>query len=169
MPASGGRDWALKLPESALSAPAGHPEQQRARVLPAVPGARPAAPGQVIRKPHSWAEACGARIRARALWPAPDRPLRVPGFEAECQASSTVSYFWYRQTLNITADISDSGSVQWRLLACLAVSWAVVYLCVIRGIESTGKVSPLGGPHCPAPFSSVFVPRLRGPAGRVQG
>ncbi|XP_077735783.1 inactive sodium-dependent neutral amino acid transporter B(0)AT3 [Canis aureus] len=68
-------------------------------------------------------------------------PLDVnrTGFEAECQASSTVSYFWYRQTLNITADISDSGSIQGRLLACLAASWAVVYLCVIRGIESTGK------------------------------
>ncbi|XP_025874945.1 inactive sodium-dependent neutral amino acid transporter B(0)AT3 isoform X2 [Vulpes vulpes] len=68
-------------------------------------------------------------------------PLDVnrTGFESECQASSTVSYFWYRQTLNITADISDSGFIQGRLLACLAASWAVVYLCVIRGIESTGK------------------------------
>uniref|UniRef100_A0A8C7C4M8 Solute carrier family 6 member 18 n=1 Tax=Neovison vison TaxID=452646 RepID=A0A8C7C4M8_NEOVI len=64
---------------------------------------------------------------------------RTGAFEAECQASSTVSYFWYRQTLNITADISDNGSIQWRLLACLAASWAVVYLCVIRGIETTGK------------------------------
>lgn len=55
-----------------------------------------------------------------------------------------MSYFWYRQTLNITADISDNGSIQWPLLACLAASWAVVYLCVIRSIESTGKVRPLG-------------------------
>ncbi|XP_043457634.1 inactive sodium-dependent neutral amino acid transporter B(0)AT3 isoform X2 [Prionailurus bengalensis] len=65
--------------------------------------------------------------------------LNRTGFEAECQASSPVGYFWYRRTLNITADISDSGSIQWRLLACLAASWGVVYLCVIRGIESTGK------------------------------
>uniref|UniRef100_A0A673SXD6 Solute carrier family 6 member 18 n=1 Tax=Suricata suricatta TaxID=37032 RepID=A0A673SXD6_SURSU len=65
--------------------------------------------------------------------------LNRTGLEAECQASSPVSYFWYRQTLNITADISDSGSVQGRLLACLAAAWAIVYLCVIRGIESTGK------------------------------
>lgn len=58
----------------------------------------------------------------------------------ECQGSSSVSYFWYRQTLNITADIDYSGSIQWRLLVCLAACWAVLYLCVIRGIESTGKV-----------------------------
>ncbi|XP_006762521.1 PREDICTED: sodium-dependent neutral amino acid transporter B(0)AT3 isoform X2 [Myotis davidii] len=62
------------------------------------------------------------------------------GFVEECQGSSSVSYFWYRQTLNITADIDYSGSIQWRLLVCLAACWAVLYLCVIRGIESTGKV-----------------------------
>ncbi|XP_069898232.1 inactive sodium-dependent neutral amino acid transporter B(0)AT3 [Dipodomys merriami] len=65
--------------------------------------------------------------------------LNRTGFVQECQASSTVSYFWYRQTLNITADIGDSGVVQWQLLLCLATCWMVVYLCVIRGIESTGK------------------------------
>ncbi|XP_036993203.2 inactive sodium-dependent neutral amino acid transporter B(0)AT3 isoform X1 [Artibeus jamaicensis] len=68
-------------------------------------------------------------------------PLDVnqTGFVKECEGSSTVSYFWYRQTLNITADINYSGSVQWWLLVCLAACWAVIYLCVIRGIESTGK------------------------------
>lgn len=63
------------------------------------------------------------------------------GLVEECQDSGTVSYFWYRQTLNITASIDDSGAVQWRLLLCQAASWAVVYLCVSRGIETTGKVS----------------------------
>ncbi|XP_008160272.2 inactive sodium-dependent neutral amino acid transporter B(0)AT3 [Eptesicus fuscus] len=66
--------------------------------------------------------------------------LNQTGFVEECQGSSSVSYFWYRQTLNITADIDYSGSIQWRLLVCLAACWAVLYLCVIRGIESTGKV-----------------------------
>nr|XP_036266384.1 inactive sodium-dependent neutral amino acid transporter B(0)AT3 [Pipistrellus kuhlii] len=66
--------------------------------------------------------------------------LNQTGFVEECQGSSSVSYFWYRQTLNITADIDYSGSIQWRLLVCLAACWAILYLCVIRGIESTGKV-----------------------------
>ncbi|KAK2507303.1 hypothetical protein MC885_005946 [Smutsia gigantea] len=72
-------------------------------------------------------------------WSSCPADLNRTGFVEECQGSSTVSYFWYRQTLNITADISDSGSIQWRLLGCLAACWAIVYLCVIRGIESTGK------------------------------
>ncbi|XP_076971014.1 inactive sodium-dependent neutral amino acid transporter B(0)AT3 [Tamandua tetradactyla] len=67
----------------------------------------------------------------------PDR--NGTGLEAECQGSGAVSYFWYRVTLNISADIRDSGAVQWRLLACLAACWMIVYLCISRGIESTGK------------------------------
>uniref|UniRef100_A0A8C5KKH7 Transporter n=1 Tax=Jaculus jaculus TaxID=51337 RepID=A0A8C5KKH7_JACJA len=65
--------------------------------------------------------------------------LNRTGFVPECQGSGTVSYFWYRQTLNISADISDSGTFQWWLFLCMVACWAIVYLCVIRGIESTGK------------------------------
>ncbi|XP_017921226.1 PREDICTED: sodium-dependent neutral amino acid transporter B(0)AT3 isoform X2 [Capra hircus] len=72
-------------------------------------------------------------------WSACPLDLNRTGLEQECRDSSPVSYFWYRRTLNVSADISDGGPVQWRLLLCLAVSWAVVYLCVIRGIETTGK------------------------------
>ncbi|XP_045421897.1 inactive sodium-dependent neutral amino acid transporter B(0)AT3 [Lemur catta] len=72
-------------------------------------------------------------------WSSCPPDLNGTGLVEECQGSSAVSYFWYRQTLNITADIKDSGSVQWRLLACLATCWAIVYMCVIRGIETTGK------------------------------
>ncbi|XP_023562746.1 sodium-dependent neutral amino acid transporter B(0)AT3 isoform X2 [Octodon degus] len=73
--------------------------------------------------------------------------LNRTGLVEECQSSGTVSYFWYRQTLNITADIDHSGAVQWRLLLCQAASWAVVYLCVSRGIETTGKVQILLNPR----------------------
>ncbi|XP_029445788.1 LOW QUALITY PROTEIN: inactive sodium-dependent neutral amino acid transporter B(0)AT3 [Rhinatrema bivittatum] len=61
------------------------------------------------------------------------------GYIDECSKSTAVNYFWYRKTLNISSDIMDSGSVQWRLVLCLATAWAVVYICTIRGIESTGK------------------------------
>ena len=84
----------------------------------------------------------------------PVRALLGPGLVQECRDSSPVSYFWYRRTLNVSADISDSGPVQWRLLLCLAVSWAVVYLCVIRGIETTGKVSRAARPRAPPHFIS---------------
>uniref|UniRef100_A0A8C2M0T4 Transporter n=1 Tax=Cricetulus griseus TaxID=10029 RepID=A0A8C2M0T4_CRIGR len=65
--------------------------------------------------------------------------LNRTGFVQECQSSGTVSYFWYRQTLNITPDINNTGTIQWKLFLCLVACWATVYLCIIRGIESTGK------------------------------
>ncbi|KAI4535970.1 hypothetical protein MG293_014297 [Ovis ammon polii] len=80
-------------------------------------------------------------------WSACPLDLNRTGLVQECRDSSPVSYFWYRRTLNVSADISDSGPVQWRLLLCLAVSWAVVYLCVIRGIETTGKLRVLQSPR----------------------
>ncbi|XP_011947500.1 PREDICTED: sodium-dependent neutral amino acid transporter B(0)AT1 isoform X4 [Cercocebus atys] len=61
------------------------------------------------------------------------------GYVDECARSSPVDYFWYRVTLNISTSISDSGSIQWWTLLCLAGAWSVLYLCTIRGIETTGK------------------------------
>ncbi|XP_069469883.1 sodium-dependent neutral amino acid transporter B(0)AT1 isoform X2 [Ambystoma mexicanum] len=61
------------------------------------------------------------------------------GFVKECAASSPVDYFWYRETLNISTSIDDSGTLQWWLVLCLACAWAVLYVCTIRGIETTGK------------------------------
>ncbi|XP_027306008.1 inactive sodium-dependent neutral amino acid transporter B(0)AT3 isoform X1 [Anas platyrhynchos] len=61
------------------------------------------------------------------------------GLNEECYESTAVNYFWYRKTLNITPDITESGTLQWWLVLCLAACWAIVYLCTIRGIETTGK------------------------------
>ncbi|XP_073486754.1 sodium-dependent neutral amino acid transporter B(0)AT3-like [Aquarana catesbeiana] len=57
----------------------------------------------------------------------------------ECSRSSTVNYYWYRKTLNITTTINESGDLQWWMVISLAVAWGAVYLCTIRGIQSTGK------------------------------
>ncbi|XP_074056102.1 sodium-dependent neutral amino acid transporter B(0)AT1 [Macrotis lagotis] len=57
----------------------------------------------------------------------------------ECTKSSSVDYFWYRETLNISTSIDDSGYIQWWILLCLTCAWSVLYVCIIRGIETTGK------------------------------
>lgn len=62
------------------------------------------------------------------------------GYVEECDKSSSVDYFWYRETLNISTSIDDSGSIQWWILLCLTCAWSVLYVCTIRGIETTGKV-----------------------------
>ncbi|XP_026528260.1 sodium-dependent neutral amino acid transporter B(0)AT3-like [Notechis scutatus] len=57
----------------------------------------------------------------------------------ECDHSSESNYFWYRYTLNISTDITQTGPVLWWLVVSLASSWIIVYLCTVQGIESTGK------------------------------
>ncbi|KAM4540009.1 inactive sodium-dependent neutral amino acid transporter B(0)AT3 [Odontesthes bonariensis] len=63
----------------------------------------------------------------------------LTGYNLECEKSTPVNYFWYRETLNITPNIETSGSLQWWLVVCLATAWCVVYVCFIKGIDSMGK------------------------------
>ncbi|XP_011947498.1 PREDICTED: sodium-dependent neutral amino acid transporter B(0)AT1 isoform X2 [Cercocebus atys] len=85
--------------------------------------------------------AIGQRLRRGSLgvWNSIHPALKGVGYVDECARSSPVDYFWYRVTLNISTSISDSGSIQWWTLLCLAGAWSVLYLCTIRGIETTGK------------------------------
>ncbi|XP_038867511.1 sodium-dependent neutral amino acid transporter SLC6A17-like [Salvelinus namaycush] len=72
-------------------------------------------------------------------------PIRVVNgsqaiIEPECEKSSATTYFWYRQTLNITSTIEDSGGLNWRMTLSLFAAWLIVCLAVIKGIQSSGKV-----------------------------
>lgn len=58
----------------------------------------------------------------------------------ECEKSSATTYFWYRQTLNITSSIDDTGGLNWKMTVSLLVAWILVCLAVIKGIQSSGKV-----------------------------
>ncbi|XP_035405605.1 sodium- and chloride-dependent transporter XTRP3 isoform X3 [Cygnus atratus] len=68
------------------------------------------------------------------------------GYEEECEKTSSTQYFWYRQTLNISPSLEVSGAVQWEQALCLTLAWLVVYLCILRGTESTGKLEQLSNP-----------------------
>uniref|UniRef100_A0A8B9X864 Transporter n=1 Tax=Bos mutus grunniens TaxID=30521 RepID=A0A8B9X864_BOSMU len=68
------------------------------------------------------------------------------GYIEECEKASSTQYFWYRKTLNISPSIQESGAVQWEPALCLILAWLVVYLCILRGTESTGKMEQLANP-----------------------
>ncbi|XP_013776785.1 sodium- and chloride-dependent glycine transporter 2-like [Limulus polyphemus] len=56
-------------------------------------------------------------------------------------ATQTASeQFWERFVLNITGGIEDIGVIKWDLAACLFVSWMIVFLCLMKGVKSSGKV-----------------------------
>lgn len=64
--------------------------------------------------------------------------------EAECEKSSATTYFWYREALDISNSISESGGLNWKMTLCLLVAWTIVGLAVVKGIQSSGKVSQAG-------------------------
>lgn len=49
--------------------------------------------------------------------------------------------YWERYVLHLSKGIEDIGPVKWDLALCLLFSWAVVVLCLVRGIKTSGKVS----------------------------
>ena len=38
-------------------------------------------------------------------------------------------------------NIANVGGLRWEMTLCLLLSWIVVFLCIVRGIKSSGKVS----------------------------
>lgn len=63
--------------------------------------------------------------------------------------------------LKLSNDIGNFGEVRLPLLGCLGVSWVVVFLCLIRGVKSSGKVS--------TPCLAGFMPTQEGPASPTWG
>lgn len=60
--------------------------------------------------------------------------------EPECEKSSATTYYWYRETLDISDSISEGGGVNWKMALALLASWVLVCLAMIKGIKSSGKV-----------------------------
>uniref|UniRef100_A0A2K5YVE8 Transporter n=1 Tax=Mandrillus leucophaeus TaxID=9568 RepID=A0A2K5YVE8_MANLE len=60
--------------------------------------------------------------------------------EPECEQSSATTYYWYREALNISSSISESGGLNWKMTICLLAAWVMVCLAMIKGIQSSGKI-----------------------------
>uniref|UniRef100_A0A3Q3L7B6 Transporter n=1 Tax=Mastacembelus armatus TaxID=205130 RepID=A0A3Q3L7B6_9TELE len=71
--------------------------------------------------------------------PLVDNGTGISNYTHICQQSSPVDYYFYRETLNSSASISDSGGVHWPIVVSLLVAWAVICICYIRGIRTSGK------------------------------
>ncbi|XP_026228500.1 sodium- and chloride-dependent GABA transporter 1 isoform X1 [Anabas testudineus] len=55
--------------------------------------------------------------------------------------SSTASqeFFKYKM-LEQTSGVEDTGEVRWELFLILLLAWILIYLCIFKGVKSTGKV-----------------------------
>ncbi|XP_038046150.1 sodium- and chloride-dependent glycine transporter 2-like isoform X2 [Patiria miniata] len=48
--------------------------------------------------------------------------------------------YWKFNVLQESDSIGETGTVIWQLLLCLLLAWIIVFLCLIKGIKSSGKV-----------------------------
>ncbi|KAK3754528.1 hypothetical protein QZH41_009579, partial [Actinostola sp. cb2023] len=59
----------------------------------------------------------------------------------DCCVRDPPQYYFYHHALQISTSIDDPGvGMNIKLLGCLVFAWIITYLCVVKGIESSGKV-----------------------------
>ncbi|XP_063685066.1 sodium-dependent neutral amino acid transporter B(0)AT3-like isoform X3 [Bolinopsis microptera] len=62
-------------------------------------------------------------------------------YPANCCTNNTKSsYYWYYEVLHISPDISTAGSFNWDITLCLLLAWVTCFLCMVKGIKTSGKV-----------------------------
>jgi len=67
--------------------------------------------------------------------------------------------YWERYVLQITDSIEDIGNVRPGLLVCLIIAWTMVFLCLFKGIKSSGKVVYFTATF---PYVVMFILFVRG-------
>ncbi|XP_066277294.1 sodium- and chloride-dependent GABA transporter ine-like isoform X3 [Branchiostoma lanceolatum] len=55
-------------------------------------------------------------------------------------STSPSNEFFYHNVLKISSGIDEFGAPQWDLSLTLLLAWIIVYLCIFKGVKSTGKV-----------------------------
>ncbi|KAA8592243.1 hypothetical protein FQN60_017698 [Etheostoma spectabile] len=61
-----------------------------------------------------------------------------PGNTTHLQSAS--QQFFDHRLLQKTSGIEDVGGVRWELFGYLILAWVIVYLCIFKGVKSTGKL-----------------------------
>ena len=59
--------------------------------------------------------------------------------------SGLVSHSRYVLHIQGSQGIGSPGHIRWNLCLCLLLAWVIVFLCILKGVKSSGKVKP-GGP-----------------------
>ena len=57
------------------------------------------------------------------------------------QFAQKTSVFISYRVLRLSNGLNEPGPVNWDLALCLLLAWIICYLCVSRGVKTSGKVS----------------------------
>ncbi|XP_077984736.1 sodium- and chloride-dependent glycine transporter 1-like [Glandiceps talaboti] len=119
-------------------------------------------------------ETCGPNQTMIAAPSVVDAVLNMTGFYDPTANETAMTYncsllnktmtrpseeFWTNYVLEMTDGIDNLGGMRWELVACHALSWIIVTLCIIKGVKSSGKVVYFTAPF---PYFVLIVLLVRG-------
>ncbi|GAA52610.1 sodium- and chloride-dependent GABA transporter 2 [Clonorchis sinensis] len=59
---------------------------------------------------------------------------------ANVLASDPATEYWENRVLGLSPGIEDAGNIRWELALCLLLAWLIIFLCICKGIKTSGKV-----------------------------
>ncbi|XP_064624664.1 sodium- and chloride-dependent glycine transporter 1-like [Lineus longissimus] len=62
--------------------------------------------------------------------------LRINGSETKLPSDE----YFHNYMLDLSEGFHNMGEVKWQLALCLLLAWIIVFLCLVRGVKSSGKV-----------------------------
>ncbi|VDP75748.1 unnamed protein product [Echinostoma caproni] len=88
--------------------------------------------------------------------------------QPQCQNGSNVTNgtvptdpaaeFWENRVLGLSKGIEHLGTVRWELALCLLLAWIIVFLCIFKGIKTSGKVMYV---TATSPYIFMFILLIR--------
>ncbi|XP_071108719.1 sodium- and chloride-dependent glycine transporter 1-like [Haliotis cracherodii] len=69
-----------------------------------------------------------------------DTTMAAESWENVTLAHTSAEEFWQYNVLGVSTGLEYVGSVQWSIAGCLFGSVVMIFLCLIRGVKSSGKV-----------------------------
>lgn len=82
-----------------------------------------------FESPLPWAE-CPKRLYSNFTY----------DIEPECVVSSPTQYYWYRSTLQSSPSVDVPEAFNYNVAIALLTAWFLVYICMVQGITSSGKI-----------------------------
>eukprot|EP00116_Pleurobrachia_bachei_P002897 sb/3463159/ len=76
-----------------------------------------------------------------------------------CCETDKTQFYWYYEHLGISDNIEEIGTFNPTLVICLVIAWVTIFVCIARGIATTGKVVYFSAT---APYVVLIILLFRG-------
>ncbi|XP_071087304.1 sodium-dependent proline transporter-like [Haliotis cracherodii] len=81
---------------------------------------------------------------------------------------SAAEEFWQYNTLRVSTGLHEMDGLQWHLVVVLFAAWVIIFLCLMKGVKSVGKVVYVTAP-LPYILLTVIIVRAMMLPGSLQG